>query len=47
MKVKKVGNMFLLEGRTESDHAIVVSELYLTMESKVGPYEIKMIKGIK
>ena len=26
MKVKKVGNLFLLEGRTESDHVIVVSE---------------------
>jgi hypothetical protein len=26
MKAKKVGNMFLLEGRTESDHATVVSE---------------------
>jgi hypothetical protein len=26
MKVKKVGNMFLLKGRTESDHATVVSK---------------------
>jgi hypothetical protein len=26
MKAKKVGKMFLLEGRTESYHAIVVSE---------------------
>ena len=26
MKVKKVGNLFLLEGRTESDHATMVSE---------------------
>jgi hypothetical protein len=26
MKVKKVGNMFLLEGRTESDHVTTVSE---------------------
>jgi hypothetical protein len=25
MKVKKVGNLFLLEGRTESDHATNVS----------------------
>jgi hypothetical protein len=26
MKAKKVGNLFLLEGRTESDHATIVSE---------------------
>jgi hypothetical protein len=26
MKAKKVGNMFLLEGRTESDHATTISE---------------------
>ena len=26
MKAKKVGNMFLLEGRTESDHATTVSK---------------------
>jgi hypothetical protein len=26
MKAKKVGNMFMLEGRTESDHATIVSE---------------------
>jgi hypothetical protein len=26
MKAKKVGNLFLLEGRTESDHATTVSE---------------------
>jgi hypothetical protein len=25
MKAKKVGNMFLLEGRTESDHATTIS----------------------
>jgi hypothetical protein len=26
MRAKKVGNMFLLEGRTESDHATIVSK---------------------
>ena len=26
MKAKKVGNLFLLEGRAESDHAIAISE---------------------
>jgi hypothetical protein len=26
MKTKKVGNLFLLKGRTESDHATTVSE---------------------